>query len=120
MTSEATGRWAQGYRSGNLVLLQGQTGLTLDGALVGVGDPAAQTRQAIENIGALMELAGGSLADVAKIVVYVTDRAYRAQVYPVISSMFPDPKPASTGLVVAGLAIPELLVEIDAYGIIEP
>ena len=116
--SEATGRWAQGYRVGDIVFLQGQTGLTLDGEVVGVGDPAAQTRQALENITELLRIAGGTLADVVKIVVYVTDRAHRAHVYPVISQMFGELKPASTGLIVAGLAIPELLVEIDAYAAI--
>src|SRR5438552_13349926 len=96
--------WANCYRLGNLVAMTGQTAFTLDGELVGVGDPARQTRQALENIRALMERAGGSLTDVVKIVVYVTDRAYRAQVYPVIEEYFGELKPCSTGLVVQGLA----------------
>jgi enamine deaminase RidA (YjgF/YER057c/UK114 family) len=113
------GGWAQGYRSGNTVLLQGQTGLTLDGDTVFPYDPAGQTRQALENIRTLMEAAGGTLDDVAKIVVYVTDRAHRAKVYPVIDEFFGDIKPCSTGLIVSGLALPELVVEIDAYGFID-
>ena len=113
------GAWAQGYRAGNLVFLQGQTGLTLDGDTVFPGDPAGQARQALENIRALMELAGGSLADVVKIVVYVTDRAHRRLVYPVIDEFFGALKPCSTGLIVSGLALPELVVEIDAYGVID-
>ena len=117
-TSEASGRWAQGYRAGDLVFLQGQTGLTLDGELVGPYDPGRQTEQAMANIRELMRLAGGDLSDVVKIVVYVTDRAHRPFVYPVISEAFGELKPCSTGLIVAGLAIPELVVEIDAYGVI--
>ena len=113
------GGWAQGYRSGNTVLLQGQTGLTLDGDTVFPYDPAGQARQALENIRTLMEAAGGTLNDVAKIVVYVTDRAHRAKVYPVIDEFFGDIKPCSTGLIVSGLALPELVVEIDAYGFID-
>jgi enamine deaminase RidA (YjgF/YER057c/UK114 family) len=113
------GGWAQGYRSGNTVLLQGQTGLTLDGDTVFPYDPAGQTRQALENIRTLMEAAGGTLSDVAKIVVYVTDRAHRAQVYPVIDEFFGEIKPCSTGLIVSGLALPELVVEIDAYGFVD-
>jgi enamine deaminase RidA (YjgF/YER057c/UK114 family) len=66
-----------------------------------------------------MERAGGTLADVVRIVVYVTDRAYRDQVYPVIRAFFGEIAPCSTGLVVSGLARPELLVEIDAYGFID-
>ena len=113
------GAWAQGFRSGNLVLLQGQTGLTLDGDVVYPYDPAGQARQALENIRTLMELAGGSLSDVVKIVVYVTDRAHRRLAYPVIDEMFGELKPCSTGLIVSGLALPELVVEIDAYGLID-
>jgi len=113
------GGWAQAFRSGNTVMLQGQTGLTLDGEVVYPYDPAGQARQALENIRTLMELAGGSLADVVKIVVYVTDRAHRKQAYPVIAEMFGDLKPCSTGLIVSGLALPELVVEIDAYGLID-
>lgn len=113
------GGWAQGFRSGNIVLMQGQTGLTLDGDIVYPYDPAGQARQALENIRTLMELAGGTLQDVVKIVVYVTDRAHRKQAYPVIDEYFGDLKPCSTGLIVSGLALPELVVEIDAYGVID-
>ncbi|HVA86337.1 MAG TPA: RidA family protein [Candidatus Saccharimonadales bacterium] len=113
------GAWAQGYRAGNLVFLQGQTGLTLDGDLVAPHDPAGQARMALENIRTLMELAGGTLDDVVKIVVYVTEHAYRRDVYPIIGEFFGRTKPCSTGLVVKGLAMPELVVEIDAYAVID-
>ena len=113
------GGWAQGFRAGNVVFLQGQTGLTLDGETVHPYDASGQARQALENIRELMQLAGGDLADVAKIVVYVTDRAHRAKVYPVIDEFFGDLKPCSTSLIVSGLALPELVVEIDAYGVID-
>ena len=113
------GSWAQGYRAGNLVFLQGQTGLTLDGEVVAPGDPAGQARLALDNIRTLMELAGGRLSDVVKIVVYVTEHAYRRHVYPIIDEFFGAVKPCSTGLVVKGLALAELVVEIDAYAVID-
>ena len=113
------GGWAQGFRSGNVVFLQGQTGLTLDGDVVAPYDPAGQARQALENIRTLMELAGGTMADVVKMVVYVTDRAHRTAAYPVFDEFFGDLKPCSTGIIVSGLALPELVVEIDAYGLID-
>lgn len=116
--NRSSGTWAQGYRVGDTVFLQGQTGLTLDGALVGAGDPAAQTHQALDNLEALLAQAGATLADVVKIVVYVTDYAHRPLVYPILSERFPDPKPCSTGLVVKGLALPELTVEIDAWAVV--
>ncbi len=112
------GAAAHCYRVGNFVYMTGQTAFTLTGELVGVGDPAAQARQACENIKALMEMAGGKMSDVIKLIVYVTDRAHRETAYPVIRSYF-DLRPCGTGVVVDGLAREELLVEIDAWGFID-
>ena len=115
----SSGPLAECYRLGNFVYMTGQTAFTLTtGELVGAGDPAAQARQACENIKTLMEMAGGEMTDLVKIIVYVTDRAHRETVYPVIRS-FCDLWPCGTGVVVDGLARPELLVEIDAWGFID-
>ena len=120
---QASGTWAQCYKAGNQVFMQGQTGIYLKdyetGTVHGIGDPAEQTRIALGNIKEMMELAGGTLDDVVKIIVYVTDRAFRPAVYGEINNAFTGVKPASTGIVVAGLAMPELLMEIDAWGIVD-
>jgi enamine deaminase RidA (YjgF/YER057c/UK114 family) len=122
-TLQASGTWAQAYKAGNQVFMQGQTGIHLEdyttGRVVGIGDPAEQTRVALNNIDRLMRKAGGSLQDVVKIIVYVTDRAFRPAVYGEINKAFTGVKPVSTGIVVAGLALPELLMEIDAWGIVD-
>jgi enamine deaminase RidA (YjgF/YER057c/UK114 family) len=110
---------ALAYKVGNFVYMTGQTAYTMAGELVGIGDPAAQARQACENIRDLMEMAGGKMSDVIKIITYVTEREYRAQVYPTVASFFPDLRPCGTGIIVDGLARPELLVEIDAWGFID-
>ena len=112
------GAAAQCYRLGNFVFMTGQTAFTLEGELVGVGDPARQARQACENIRDLMEMAGGTIDDVVKIITYITDRSHREEIYPVVASFF-DLRPCGTGLIVNGLARPELLVEIDAWGYID-
>jgi enamine deaminase RidA (YjgF/YER057c/UK114 family) len=110
---------AECYRLGNVVLMTGQTGISLKGELVGRGDPAAQARQACENIKALMEMAGGSMSDVVKLTVYVTDLRYREAAYPVIRAYFEgNIRPCQTGIV-AGLARDDLLIEIDAWGFID-
>ena len=123
-TLQASGTWAQCYKAGNQVFMQGQTGIRLEdyetGEVRGVGDPAEQTRIALNNIRQMMEMAGGTLEDVVKIIVYVTDRAFRPAVYGEINKAFGNAvKPVSTGIVVAGLALPELLMEIDAWGIVD-
>lgn len=110
---------AECYRLGNLVVMTGQTGISLAGELIGRDDPAAQARQACENIKALMEMAGGSMSDVVKLTVYVTDLMHREAAYPVIRSYFEgNIRPCQTG-VVAGLARADLLIEIDAWGFID-
>jgi enamine deaminase RidA (YjgF/YER057c/UK114 family) len=120
---QADGRWAQCYKAGNQVFMQGQCGLKLadyeTGIVTGVGDPAEQTRVALDNISQMMQLAGGTLDDVVKIIVYVTDVRYRPAVYGEINKAFKGVKPVSTGIVVAGLALPELFMEIDAWGIVD-
>ena len=62
---------------GDFVFMRGQVGALPDGALNGEGDPGAQADQACRNIDRWMEEAGGSLADVCKLTVYVTDISYR-------------------------------------------
>ena len=106
-------------RAGNWVFVQGQVGWTLDAKVVAVGDPAAQARQAMENIKTLMEMAGGKLSDVVRLVVYVTDREVRKidlSGHPPIRGR---PLAVRHGVVVKGLAREEFLIEIDAYGFID-
>jgi len=112
------GMWPKAARVGNIVFFQGQTGFDMAGNLVGPYDAGVQARQACDNIRTLIEQMGGTMQDILKITVYVTDRAYRSQVYPEIVRAFGGRCPCSTGLVVSGLARPELVVEIDAFAVL--
>ena len=103
---------------GDLVVMQGQVGTLLDGTVVGEGDPGAQADQACRNIEHWMIEAGGSLEDVVKLTVYVTDISYRPAVYDAINRWFEGVHHCSTGVVVTALADPALLVEIDAMAVI--
>ena len=105
-------------RAGNTIFLRGQVGQALDGSMVGVGDAAAQSEQAMRNVKQLLEEQGGKLADICKIVVYITDPRYRETVYKVVGKWLKGVYPVSTGLVVQGLARPEWVMEIDAYAVI--
>jgi enamine deaminase RidA (YjgF/YER057c/UK114 family) len=117
----ARGIYSMAIRTrGDFVFLRGQTGFDFDGRLVGRGDPGAQTEQACRNIKQLMEEAGGSINDVCKLTVYITDVSFRPAVYGVIARHFEGVHHCSTGLVVSALALPELLVEIDAFAVVEP
>ena len=109
----------QAVVANGVVYIRGQIGQDLDTReSVGAGDVEAQADQAMSNIKLLVEEAGGSLEDIVKIVVYLTDIRYREPVYRVVGKWLKGVHPVSTGLVVEGLARPEWLVEIDATAVI--
>jgi enamine deaminase RidA (YjgF/YER057c/UK114 family) len=106
--------------TGSEVFVRGQTGAALDGsAMAGLGrrpeDAAAQADLALTNLATLLLEAGSGMDEVCKITVYISDRAYRAAVYPVIGRHFRGIHPVSTGLIVTGFARPEILFEIDVH-----
>jgi len=105
-------------RAGNRIFLRGQTGFDLDGNMTGVGDPAAQAEMAMKCVKTLLEEAGSKLEHICKTTIYITDRAYRKEVYKVIGKHLKDIHVCSTGLIVKGLAIPEMMMEIDVEAII--
>ena len=101
------------------IFVRGQTGASLDGkSMAGPGrqpeDAAAQAERALSNLALLLQETGSGMDDVAKITVYISDRAYRPAVYPVIGQHFRGIHPVSTGIIVPGFARPDILFEIDA------
>ena len=102
-----------------MVYLRGQVGQDLDtSASVGIGDVEAQAERAMANIKLLLDEAGGALADIVKVIVYLTDIRYREPVYRVMGKWLKGVYPVSTGIVVSALARPEWLVEIDATAVL--
>ena len=100
--------------SGRMLFVAGQVALDAEGRLVGPADAGAQARQVLINLQRIIESAGASMADVARTTVYLTRLEDRGPVAEVRAEFFPPPPPANTLLVVASLAQPEFLVEIDA------
>ncbi len=105
-------------RARNFIFLRGQTGFTLDNKFVGKGDAAAQADQAMKNVKVLIEEAGAKMEHICKITTHITDRAYREPVYNVVGRHLRGVFPCGTGLIVSGLALPEMLVEIDIEAVI--
>lgn len=113
--------FSQGIRvpaRGNLLFIAGQVALDREGNVVGVGDARAQTRQALENLKAMVEAGGGTLDDVVRLTVFVTDMRLFPQVQEVRAEYFSQAPPASTSIEVSALVRPELVVEIDAIAVI--
>ena len=109
----------QVVRAGNMVFLRGQVGTDFDGRLVGQDDPGAQAEQAMKNVKQLLEEAGSCLEEVCKITIYLTDPKDREAVYRAVGQSLKGIFPVSTGVVVAGLAKPEWLMEIDVIAVID-
>ena len=100
-------------KAGNRIFMRGQTGLDLDQKMVDPNDAAAQADQAMENAKVLLEEAGSSLDHVCKVTTYLTDPAYRTGVYNTVGRHLKGNPTVATGLIVKGLAMPEMKVEID-------
>ena len=100
--------------AGRTLYVAGQTARDAQGTIVCKGDAAGQTRQLLENMKQVVEGAGGRMEDVANTTVFITDIAHREAVGRVRKEFFKGEPPANTLLVVAGLADPDFLVEIEA------
>ncbi len=104
---------------GRIVWLRGQCPQDLDTAAnIASHDPAEQTHKVMQNIRQLIEEAGGEMAHLVKVVVYITDVRHREAVYRTMGEYLKGIHPVSTGLVVQALARPDWLVEIDATAVI--
>ena len=104
---------------GRLVFVSGQVAQDADGGIVGAGDLAAQTEQALRNVGIALEAAGATYQDVVKTTIYVVD--WRPEkmadlVAGLQRTAIGAPGP-STLIGVAALADPRLLVEFDVTAV---
>jgi enamine deaminase RidA (YjgF/YER057c/UK114 family) len=107
---------------GELVVVAGQVAADRAGKLVGPGDVVAQTRQAFENVRAVLEAAGSGMQQIVRFQTFLTHATdiegfmqARKELFP---AYFPDGVyPPNTILVVSRLVLPELLVEIEAMAV---
>ena len=107
-------------KAGNTIYIAGQVAQDERGDLVGAGDFVAQATQVFENLGKALAAAGVGFEHLVKTTVYVTDPRYRELLRDVRTRYLgSDALPASTLVVVAGLALPEYLLEIEAVAVVE-
>lgn len=97
-----------------LIFLSGQLSRDSNGKLVGPGDMAEQTRQAIRNMETVLKEAGGTLGDIVSIVVYTTDIRQFKEIVAARMEFFKEKLPTSTIVEVNHLADPGLLIEFQA------
>jgi enamine deaminase RidA (YjgF/YER057c/UK114 family) len=98
----------------------GQVAFDAENRVVGLGDPHAQAEQVWRNIASVVESAGGSVRDVVKITVFLSDIRHAGAEIDVRRRVFADGVyPICTQVQVANLGLPELLMEVDAIAVLD-
>ena len=110
-TAKAIGPYSQGVLTGGVLYTSGQVGLTVDGELVGE-DIKSQTRQVLTNLSEVVKAAGGTLDDVIKMTVYLTDMDDFLAMNTIYAEFFGSHKPARSTVAVVGLP-KGVMVEMD-------
>jgi 2-iminobutanoate/2-iminopropanoate deaminase len=101
-------------RSGDLIFLSGVGPVDGNGEVVGRGDAGAQTRQIFSVMKDILEQAGGSLDDIVRLRLFVTDMEHRARINPERFQAFKKPRAVSTFVQVSGLEDDDWLVMMEA------
>jgi len=104
--------------TGRLVFISGMVAQRPDGTIAGIGDVEAQTRQVCENVKAAVEAAGGTLADVCRVDVYVRNMENLEPIHKVRREYFPSQPPASTLVEVSKFTHPDYLIEMSAIAVV--
>lgn len=106
--------WSNCLVAGNIAYIAGMTARTPAGSAQTSLDDYGQSKAIFTKIKGLVEAAGGTMADVVKITVFVTDIRRREQVWKARQEFFTGDFPASTLVEVSKLADPSITVEIEA------
>lgn len=118
MAPQAIGTYSQAVRCGDSVYLSGQIPLVPQTMEMVDGGMEAQIRRVFDNLSAVAAAAGGSLADVVKLNIYLVDLGQFALVNQVMAGYFKEPYPARAAVGVAALPR-DAQVEMDAVMVLE-
>ena len=110
-------RYSRGWKVGNTVYLAGAIGHNPDGSLT--PDIRVQTQRSIEQLQAVLKEAGGSLQDIVKLTVFITDMRYREGYGEIRAKFFPGDAPASTLVQCVALAAPGAMIEIEGIAVLD-
>jgi 2-iminobutanoate/2-iminopropanoate deaminase len=111
-------RISQAIRVGDLLFVSGQAAIDEHGELVGVGDFDAQAEHAFTNLERVLAAGGSSLRDVVKVTIFLTDMDNFPKIVELRGKWFSEPYPADTIVQVVALALPELVIEIEAVAVV--
>jgi reactive intermediate/imine deaminase len=103
LAPKAIGTYSQAVRVGDTVYISGQIPLDPASGQLITGDIEAEIRRVFDNVAAIAQAAGGSLASAVKLSVFLTDLAYFPKVNEVMATYFSEPYPARAAIGVAAL-----------------
>ncbi|HZU11755.1 MAG TPA: RidA family protein [Chloroflexota bacterium] len=101
-----------------VLFVSGQVSVSPDGQLMHEGDFPAQVRQVFENLRTVLEAAGASLQDVVKVGVFLTDMGRLPEYSRIKAEFISGKQPASTAVGVTALAVPGLMIEVEAIAVL--
>ena len=110
--------YSRAIRHGNIIEVSGTTSIK-DGQLVGKGDVALQTKTILDIIKTAINALGGTLEDVVRTRMYITDISLWEEVGEVHGDFFKTIKPATSLVEISGLIDPNMLIEIEATAIVQ-
>ena len=111
---EPISHFADAVIAGKTLYVSGLVATDEQGNIVGAGDVVEQTRQIFRNLRRILETAGATPSDVAKLTIFMRDVDQRPLINPVRQEFFGAHRPASTLVGVSALVRPELMLEIEA------
>jgi 2-iminobutanoate/2-iminopropanoate deaminase len=112
------GMWSNCFKVGNLVIMAGMASKGLDGKVAHKADPYQQTVFSFRRMKAYVEAAGGTMDDIVKLTCYLTDIRFRPDFVRARKEFFKGDFPPCVVIGNVTLASEEILVEIDAWGIV--
>lgn len=113
----AVGPYSQAVVANGFVYVAGQVPLVPETKKLIEGDVTVQTQRVLDNVKAILEAAGTSMANVVKTTVFLTDLADFQAMNAVYATYFGDVPPARSTVQVAGLPLPGARVEIEVVAL---
>ena len=104
--------------AGDTLYVSGLVATDERGEVVGAGDVVEQTRQVFRNLKRILDKAGVTPADVAKVTIFMRDASQRSLINPLRQEFFGSHKPASTLVEISRLVRDDLLIEIEAVAVL--
>ena len=112
-------RISPGYVVNGMAYLSGHAANSESGELVGAGDFDAQAEATFQSLERTLKAAGSDLSKVIKVTIFLTDMANFEKIVDLRGKWFTEPYPADTIIEVTSLALPELMIEIEAIATVD-